>query len=181
MAAFLRSVSKGRTLAADDADASGAIPETPPLQQDLAGTTEPAGVYLPLPLYRALRDNQPILPSPPTTAASGQSKDAKKRKRKVKPQTPTSKSMLRHHQQKPIDQEKKAQNDNPRKVRWLTDETSDSDGPAGTPEPVSASALHENPGSVLANVFGCPGMDIAPNITPSGTGSRITFIFCGSS
>ncbi|KAA8906905.1 hypothetical protein FN846DRAFT_889990 [Sphaerosporella brunnea] len=192
MATFIGTACKGRADAADAvdgadaADASGATRKTPPHQQltywqRLAETTQAAGIYLPLPLYRALPGNKPIVPSPSTITASAQGQG--------EPPAPTTKSIrcdiIRRNLS--IKREKKPENDNARKIPKVTGETSACDrvllpgpalatdnqlpGLAVTPGQASVSAARQKTGSIYVDVSRYTGMDIARNISPDGTGS----------
>ncbi|KAA8914155.1 hypothetical protein FN846DRAFT_886139 [Sphaerosporella brunnea] len=165
MAALSPNLCEGR---APDADASA---ETTAVDVE---TAQAAGTYLSLPLYRALPDTQPIVPSAPTIPAS----DVKKRKRKHRPK------------RKP---KMPSENDNPRKVSNLNSDTSACDrvcvsgpelaidnGLAAAPEPASASAVQRTTMSIHVDVPDYNGIDIAGNLSPNGTVSAVTFSFGGS-
>ncbi|KAA8906897.1 hypothetical protein FN846DRAFT_889982 [Sphaerosporella brunnea] len=139
-----------------------------------AETTQAAGIYLPLPLYRALPDSKLIVPLPPTITASDQPDDTKKRKRKgkrrrkVNPDPDNHEHSLRHHQQTPMHKEKKPENDKPCNIPKVTgamsacdrvrlpgpEMTTDNQQPglAVTPEPASVSAVHEKPWCIYGDV-----------------------------
>ncbi|KAA8894603.1 hypothetical protein FN846DRAFT_894944 [Sphaerosporella brunnea] len=162
-------------VASPTADAPGAAVATP---ASAVETTDATGISLTVPLYRALPDNQTTVTSiavatpsvdttgaavatsasdveatvlsPPTIPASDVKKGKRKRQRK------------RKHQQMPIE------NGNPRKVPKLNSETSASN---------RVCLAVGNTTSIQVDVRENKVMDIALNVSPNGTVSRVIFSF----